>query len=155
MPINITLAEAALAAGMLLQNQSTLSPEDLICTARNVYFEARGESEDGQIAVAHVTKNRIESDKYPDSACSVVTQDLGPKAYDCQFSWWCDGKSDTPLDQDAYVDAMFIAMKVMDGSIEDNTDGALFYVATRSLDRKWLRRLTKTEQIGDHHFFRS
>jgi len=61
--------------------------EQLYCGAQNIYHESRGESNLGQIAVAHVVRNRVESPKYPNTVCEVVWQ---PK----QFSWTHDGRSD-------------------------------------------------------------
>jgi spore germination cell wall hydrolase CwlJ-like protein len=46
----------------------------LVCVAVAVYFEARGEPTAGQVAVAHVIRNRIEDPRYPDNACDVVKQ---------------------------------------------------------------------------------
>ena len=48
--------------------------DELDCLAKNIYFEARGESLTGKIAVANVTMNRVEHHKYPSTVCGVVTQ---------------------------------------------------------------------------------
>ena len=65
----------------------------LMCLALNIYFEARSEPIQGQIAIAEVTLNRVASPDYPNDICSVVLQE---NKDGCQFSWWCDGKSDQP-----------------------------------------------------------
>jgi len=84
---------------------------DVICLAENIYFEARAESYSGKAAVGNVTRNRVESDSFPDSYCAVVQQgpvreswktkqDPNLKAvwypikHKCHFSWYCDGKKD-------------------------------------------------------------
>ena len=87
---------------------------EMICLAENIYFEARAESIEGKAAVANVTRNRVESDQFPNSYCDVVYQgpvreswktkqnpDLKaservyyPRKHKCQFSWYCDGKKD-------------------------------------------------------------
>ena len=59
--------------------------------ALNIFFEARSEPIQGQIAVAEVTLNRVASDDYPNTICEVVLQE---NSQGCQFSWWCDSKSD-------------------------------------------------------------
>tara|TARA_R110002126_G_scaffold24227_4_gene84537 strand:+ start:1369 stop:1764 length:396 start_codon:yes stop_codon:yes gene_type:complete len=59
----------------------------LMCLAAAVFFEARSESLDGQMAVAEVVMNRVESDRWPNDICRVVFQDK-------QFSFTHDGKSD-------------------------------------------------------------
>ena len=70
----------------------------LMCVAVAIYFEARGEPVEGQIAVAQVIRNRIEDPRYPDNACDVVKQGYywngNPIRNMCQFSFYCDGKSD-------------------------------------------------------------
>ena len=58
-----------------------------LCLAMAVYYEARSESRDAQMAVAEVILNRVNSPKFPNTICEVVKQDKGPKAYDCQFSF--------------------------------------------------------------------
>jgi len=48
--------------------------EQTNCLATAVYFEARGESAEGQLAVARVVMNRAASGRYPPDWCSVVKQ---------------------------------------------------------------------------------
>ena len=81
----------------------------IMCLALNIYFEARNQPIEGQLAVAQVVINRVLDDRYPDHACDVITQ--GPTYPDsnlpirhkCQFSWYCDGRSDRPTDFDAWL----------------------------------------------------
>ena len=81
----------------------------LMCVAMAVYFEARGEPTAGQIAVAHVIQNRIEDPRYPDNACDVVKQGYYwngiPIRNKCQFSFYCDGKSDDPKNKQAWFNS--------------------------------------------------
>jgi len=79
----------------------------LQCLALNIYHEARSESPLGQEAVGLVTMNRVQDKRYPDTVCDVVYQahvdSKGrPKRNKCQFSWYCDGKSDTIHDMVAF-----------------------------------------------------
>jgi spore germination cell wall hydrolase CwlJ-like protein len=80
----------------------------LICLSLTIYFEARNQPLEGQVAVAQVVLNRVMDDRYPDKVCDVVMQsrkykDSGhPVKWSCQFSFYCDGKTDTPTDIDAY-----------------------------------------------------
>ena len=87
---------------------------EMICLAENIYFEARAESVEGKAAVANVTRNRVESDRFPNTYCEVVYQGpvreswktkqdknlaqkdrvYYPIKHRCQFSWYCDGKKD-------------------------------------------------------------
>jgi spore germination cell wall hydrolase CwlJ-like protein len=78
---------------------NTISEEDKICLQQNIFFEARNQSTLGQVAVAWVTINRMESNSYPDTICGVVKQANKDEngnliKHKCQFSWYCDGKSD-------------------------------------------------------------
>ena len=88
--------------------------QEMICLAENIYFEARAEGMDGKAAVANVTRNRVESNLFPNTYCGVVYQgpvreswktkkqkDLAdedrvyyPRKHRCQFSWYCDGEKD-------------------------------------------------------------
>ena len=73
--------------------------EQFKCMVLNLYHEARSESNEGMIAVGHVTLNRVRSKNFPNTICNVVRQAVYhkngvPKKNLCQFSWWCDGKSD-------------------------------------------------------------
>jgi len=88
--------------------------QEMICLAENIYFEARAEGMDGKAAVANVTRNRVESEQFPNTYCGVVYQgpvreswktkkqkDLAdservyyPIKNRCQFSWYCDGEKD-------------------------------------------------------------
>ena len=74
--------------------------EEMYCMSLNIYYEARGESWKGKAAVAHVTLNRVEHPKYPNTICGVVLQAKTWKERPirdmCQFAWYCDGKSDIP-----------------------------------------------------------
>jgi len=61
------------------------------CLARNVYYESRGESREGQLAVALVTINRTENKMFPNSICGVVNERKKSKGeLVCQFSWRCE-----------------------------------------------------------------
>ena len=74
----------------------------LMCLALNTYHEAKNQSMIGQVATAQVVMNRVADSRYPNTVCEVVKQ--GPKykgsdvpvRHKCQFSWFCDGKSDEP-----------------------------------------------------------
>jgi N-acetylmuramoyl-L-alanine amidase len=105
----------------------------LMCVAMAVYFEARGEPTAGQIAVAQVIRNRIEDPRYPDNACDVVKQGYYwngvPIRNKCQFSFYCDGKSDDPKNKQAWFNSLYIAH--LSGFIPDITDGATHYHSTK------------------------
>lgn len=70
---------------------------EVMCIAMAIYWEARGEPVKGQFAVGQVVMNRVHDPRYPSDACSVV-YDGGEVRNECQFSFFCDGKSDQPTD---------------------------------------------------------
>jgi len=134
--------------------------EALVCLALNVYHEARDQPFIGQVAVAQVVMNRVRDDRYPDSVCDVVMQGPTyswkqdfPVRHRCQFSWYCDGKSDKTPDQTAWQQAMLIAQGVHTGNLDDFVEGATHYHATYVLP-EWAETKTPVVQIGVHIFYR-
>lgn len=123
---------------------------DFVCLALNVYWEARGESDEGKAAVAHVTLNRAASAAYPPTVCGVVRQ--GIETGICQFSWLCDGIDDTPADHAAWADAKEIARRVLADAGNDPTKGALYF-HHKTLRPGWSERKTAARTIGRHVFF--
>ena len=125
----------------------------LMCMALNIYHESRSEEMRGQVAVANVTLNRVASNKWPNDVCSVVKQGYSKGKKNCQFSWFCDGKSDTPKDTVAWARSVLVANDVMLGYIPDITEGATHYHATYVLP-EWAESKVPVVQIGDHMFYR-
>jgi spore germination cell wall hydrolase CwlJ-like protein len=123
--------------------------QDQQCLAEALYWEARGEGEDGMLAVASVIFNRVEDERFPDTVCDVIYD--GGETPPCQFSWWCDGKSDEPTNQAKWWEINSLAYDYLAISPEDPTDGALFYHAD-SIKTPWRRQLTA--RIGNHIFYR-
>ena len=134
--------------------------EALVCLALNIYHEARDQPFIGQVAVAQVVMNRVHDDRYPDDVCEVVTQGPTyswkpdfPVRHRCQFSWYCDGKSDRTPDQTAWEQALTIAQGVHTGNLDDFVEGATHYHATYVLP-EWAETKTPVVQIGGHIFYR-
>lgn len=144
---------------------TAISYNEVECLAQNIYFEARGEPMSGQIAVAYVALNRQRDDRYPNTLCHVIKQGpisawflmehdkVVPLRHKCQFSWWCDGRSDNPKDMWAWGRAMDIAAGVINGKYEDPTGGALWY-HNNEVDPDWNRQLAYTTQINKHLFYK-
>ncbi len=125
----------------------------LMCMALNVYHESRSEDLRGQVAVANVTLNRVADSKWPNDVCSVVEQGYTKGKSNCQFSWYCDGKSDTPTHTVAWARAVLVANDVMMGYIPDITKGATHYHA-KYVNPYWSKSFTKTVEIGSHIFYK-
>jgi spore germination cell wall hydrolase CwlJ-like protein len=127
---------------------------EIECLAKNIYFEARSESEQGQLAVGHVVMNRVAHKRYPNSVCTVVKQGGEKRRHRCQFSWWCDGRSDLPVNQKAWQRSMELAQAIHAGESTDPTDGALWYHADY-VNPKWSTMLVLGKKIGQHLFYLS
>ena len=133
----------------------------LMCLALNTYHEAKNQSMIGQIATAQVVMNRVADSRYPNTVCEVVKQ--GPKykgsdvpvRHKCQFSWFCDGKSDEPKkDSKEWFKAQDYARIVLSGRIAlDVTEGATHYHATY-VRPAWAKTKTRTTRIERHIFYR-
>lgn len=126
--------------------------QQLRCLALNVYWEARSESIPGQVAVAAVTLNRVQSARFPSNVCDVVRQGGEIRRHRCQFSWWCDGKKDDPLDAAAWRRATTLARLVSAGIIDDPTNGALWYHADY-VNPHWASAKERLTKIGRHIFY--
>ena len=136
-----------------------------ICLALNTYHEAKNQSMVGQIATAQVVMNRVEDKRFPNTVCEVVKQ--GPtrpswedpnKEYPikhrCQFSWYCDGKSDVPKNEKAWRKAQEYAYLVLYNRINiDVTEGATHYHATY-VKPAWAKTKKRTTRIEKHIFYR-
>jgi len=133
----------------------------LICVAVAVYFEARSEPFIGQSAVAHVIMNRVYDERYPSNPCDVVHQGPTyawakhyPIRHKCQFSYYCDGKSDKPnKNSDAWSMAILAATGAVYGMNMDPTEGATHYHAYY-VNPEWTSTKTMTIRINDHIFYR-
>ncbi len=122
------------------------------CLAEALYFEARGENLKGQMAVAEVILNRVQSQRYPNTVCRVISQGASRRNA-CQFSFKCDGRPERFSERFAYERVGKVARVMLDGRDRDLTDGATHYHTIR-VQPGWSRRLEQTVQIGDHIFYR-
>ena len=147
-----------------------------ICMALNIYYESRSDNLAGQYAVADVVLNRVQDSRYPNTICDVIQQgpvreswktkqheDLSdeeriflPIRHMCQFSWYCDGKSDDPKDETGWAQAQYVAGAIMySGKYRGITEGATHYHATY-VRPKWRfdRGMNHIGRIGSHIFYR-
>jgi spore germination cell wall hydrolase CwlJ-like protein len=127
-----------------------LADADFNCLVQAVYFEAGQEIPEGQRAVAEVILHRVDDPRFPKTVCDVI-HDKNPKG--CQFSWWCDGKSDATPDADRWATSKQAVTDVLDGAYPDPTNGALFYHA-RFVRPRWSKKMIRTAAIGGHIFYR-
>ncbi|MDH4276309.1 MAG: cell wall hydrolase [Gammaproteobacteria bacterium] len=124
--------------------------KEIHCLAKNIYHEARGEPDAGQLAVALVTMNRVYSGKYPNTVCDVVWQ-----AY--QFSWTMDEEIYKVVDDEqSWLKAQTLATMVYKkyATLRDDTKGALYYYAPKKVYPHWARFKQVTRTIGSHVFLK-
>lgn len=143
------------------------SHKDIQCLAQNIYFEARSDLTAGQFAVADVVLNRVRDSRWPNTVCEVVyegpisrwhlenTGNEVPVRHQCQFSWYCDGKSDEPKDREAWISAQTIAYQILyHDTFRGITEGATHYHATY-VNPSWNLAYHRVGQIGAHIFYRA
>ena len=143
---------------------------DVLCLAKNIYFEAGVESTAGKLAVANVTINRTLRNNYPNSICGVVhegihrynanTKEYVPVRDRCQFSWYCDGLLDEPRKGRTWNSAQELAKRVLvnhyDKALIDITDGATHYHANwMETYPKWSKKKKIMASIDRHIFYGS
>lgn len=126
--------------------------EEASCLAQAIYYEARGESYDGQMAVAEVIVNRTRSSLYPSTVCGVVYQG-SERSTGCQFTFTCDGSLDRRPKGEAWARSQTIASEVMMGFARPMTHRATHYHTTE-VDPIWSSSLVETTRIGAHIFYR-
>jgi N-acetylmuramoyl-L-alanine amidase len=158
-----------------IEPKMVLDIEEARCLAENIYHEARNQGTAGWLAVASVTFNRVTDRRFPNTICGVVFQaetkeswktkskkDIPdaerifyPVRHRCQFSWYCDGKSDDINHISIFLEIMTFTKFILTSQIMmfDITDGATFYHADY-VTPSWAKSKTKTIEIGDHIFYR-
>ena len=166
---------SASAAGVDVTPHSTMQYIDkqATCLAKNMYYEARSQGLAGQLAVSLVVLNRVKDNRFPNTICEVVHQGpvreswktkgknvpdsertYYPIRHRCQFSWYCDGKSDVPKNEKAWKKAQDVAFLVLYNKIElDVTEGATHYHATY-VKPAWAKTKKRTTRIEKHIFYR-
>lgn len=119
--------------------------EEERCLAGAVYFESKGESLEGQLAVARVVMARAKSGRFPTSLCGVVYQKS-------QFSFVRGGRM-PPINMGSlhWRNAVAISQIALDGSWKSPVEGALFFHA-RHVSPGW--RLQRIGSIDNHIFYR-
>ena len=157
-----------MAAVMLFVATVANAKEDVItqdkypehyCLALNIYYEERGSNLADKAAVSDVVLNRVNDNRYPNTICEVVKQGKQHPSGQmvrnaCQFSWYCDGKSDVPLDKDRWFEAQMIAWGFLEyDKYRGITEGATHYHATY-VSPRWAKDLQIVGRIGAHIFYR-
>jgi spore germination cell wall hydrolase CwlJ-like protein len=145
-PTTQSSAEPAIPA------EPQVDPRQHACLSQAIYYEARGETQRGQIAVAEVIMNRVRSGYYPSSICGVVYQG-SHRSTGCQFTFTCDGSLNHRPRGRAWDRAQRVATAVMLGYTRPITQGATHY-HTHAVNPVWNSGLVETTSIESHVFYR-
>ncbi len=127
---------------------------ELRCMATAIYFEARGEPERGQIAVAQVIMNRVRAPDYPDTICGVIFQGAYRRG-SCQFSFACDGRPDKPRNAAQWETAKRLAKLVTEGRVWLQDIGYSTHYHATYVSPKWRRHMRRIKRIGRHIFYKA
>jgi spore germination cell wall hydrolase CwlJ-like protein len=123
--------------------------KQVLCMAKNLYYEAAMESYEGKLAVAQVTMNRANSSKFPSTICEVVYQKTN-KTY--QFSWVGE-KVNEVRNKYAWEECLIVAKKALtENKLHDTIyrTQAMYYHNT-SVNPRW--KLKYVTKIGNHLFY--
>ena len=165
LPMHYTIMGVIFILSLFLSREVQAFDEngDRFCLAQNIYFEAGNQPFIGRFAVANVTLNRVNDLQFPNTICEVVYQsaaykkswtgEIIPKRGMCQFSWYCDGKSDEPKDSVTWIESIRIADMALQSSNFDVTEGALWYHADY-IHPYWADHLEYVVQIENHIFYK-
>lgn len=128
--------------------------KEIECLARNIYFEARGESFIGKMAVAQVSINRSKDQRFPNTICSVVKQTTNKNGrVVCQFSWYCTNKRyvKIPPDSRQYLESEAIARLVLVMGIRIPSFNDALYFHAKHVNPNWGK--THVATVGNHIFY--
>ena len=175
-PIEVVAQEQFVAEELFPESsgEPNVNPDELHCLAVNIYHEAKGESYLGKLAVAHVTMNRVHDKRFPNNVCDVVYQaqmyvnwkgNEMPRRGMCQFSWFCDGKSDdlyltnkqgrkVEPNVRAWNESNDIAFDVLLGYTDDPTAGATHYHNPSISDAFWTEHFELAAVVDNHTFYK-
>jgi spore germination cell wall hydrolase CwlJ-like protein len=163
--------------------QPVVNLKELQCLARNIFFEAASEPEEGKVAVGLVTLNRVQDGRFAQSVCGVVdqklvkdvpkdivvekrslfrtereTQTVWSKLTICQFSWRCVSVKDPKGTDERWEESQRIArdLLAMSDSYPDlrNKYGEALYFHNVSVRPVWAKQKESVGRVGGHWFYR-
>lgn len=138
------LSQAVLTLLLVFNTVSTQADDaSVMCLAKNIYYEARGEPKAGKLAVAKVTLNRVASPKFPETVCGVIYQKH-------QFSWTKNHKRKI-VDNSAWRESLELARHAIDTKLTYLNLPALYF-HNASVSPKWGKK--RVAKIGSHYFYK-
>jgi spore germination cell wall hydrolase CwlJ-like protein len=148
-----------LSSLLLLLLISPAKADERICLVEAVYFEARSETFMGKLAVVNVILERMHDKSFPNTICGVVKQgrywEGNPIRNKCQFSYWCDGKSESMHNIKALEEVIKVVQLALSGVSLRNTLGATYYHAVY-VSPSWAtsKEFVFMDTIGKHVFYK-
>jgi len=164
-------------ASATYSNLGSTDIQELYCLASNAFFEARGEAPIGKIAVNQVVKNRVKNKHFPNTYCKVILEGpireswktkkypkladseriYYPSKHRCQFSWYCDGRSDkirlyNKYSKRHWKNAVATSMLVYFDLDKPLVGNALHYYAHKKVFPSWAKKIKSKTIIGNHTF---
>jgi len=147
---------------VFLPQVSQAKDSDVMCLAKNIYYEAGSEPLDGKLAVAQVVMNRVADPYFPKTVCDVINQKASVHAKSewddnisvCQFSWVCSGRKIINKESDNWKESLMIAKKFLkeDFTYEYINEKVLFFHNKQaSFQNK--NGFVKVATIGNHNFY--
>lgn len=123
---------------------TTAEDASIMCLAKNIYYEAQGESLTGKLAVVKVTLNRVASPKFPKTVCDVVYQKY-------QFSW-TSTKQYKIRNLVAWQESLNLARDAMYNGLPELENFKALYFHNKQVNPRWGHK--KVATIGNHIFYR-
>lgn len=126
---------------------------ELFCLADNIFFEAGNQSIEGQKAVAAVTLNRVQHERFPNTVCAVVNQ---RSRGGCQFSWVCEKNKIAPIHHSNYQRSFQVALLILSGEETHRfmeNENILWYHADYIKNPYWSKTKNRVGKIGKHIFY--
>ena len=142
-----------LVMALSAQSQQHVKEEQLheqmerYCLTQVLYYEARGEGERGQLAVADVVLQRKNSKYHPNTICGVVYQPY-------QFSFVSDGSMLREIDVEAWTKADDLSARILRGEVKTSLTGRAQFYHTKDIRPEWAASMVMTAEIGNHIFYR-
>lgn len=157
-PLNHAVLAAYAADGLVpTKKRVKLAEGERLCLTQAIYHEARGESVEGQWAVANIIINRAFSSRFPSTICGVVFQNAQSGKHQCQFSFACDGRSDMGTERRAWKRSMEIAdaafAEFQQGKRPGVVPKSALYYHTTSVSPNWSATFSRVAAIGAHIFY--
>ena len=126
--------------------------KELACLTKNIYYEAGSEPFEGKVAVANITVNRMNDERYPKTICGVVQQKTKiDQKFVCQFSWVCEKRLSMSTLSEKYLEALRVAKLVLlEGYYIPRLDNSFNFHAIH-VNPGWGKK--RVAKIGNHVFY--